>query len=48
MPKKDWGFSDMCELPELTKPAILENLKERFDGECRAGRDRVGCVHAST
>ena len=37
MPKKD-----MCELPELTKPAILENLKERFDGECRAGRDRVG------
>ena len=33
MPKKDWGFSDMCELPELTKPAILENLKERFDGE---------------
>ena len=41
MPKKDRG-SDMCELPELTKPAILENLKERFDGECRAGRDRVG------
>ena len=32
----------MCELPELTKPAILENLKERVDGECRAGRDRVG------
>ena len=30
MPKKD--CSDVCELPELTKPAILENLKERMPG----------------
>ena len=30
---KAYGFQDMCELPELSKEAILANLKSRFESE---------------
>ena len=30
---KGYAHADMCELPELTKPAILDCLRQRFEGE---------------